>query len=124
MLWDLYVPAGTGRVRDEVSSPSACLDLRAVQEHPGWMRGGVKERMAAQRAGEDGGGWLGGPGGREDERWLDALSFDPSLTDTPFNVLTETTWGTPREAACLFISARGEGYHSPIEGRRPHSLPH
>lgn len=62
MLLDLYVPAGTGRVRDEVLSPSACLDLRAVQEHPGWMRGeggGVKEGQADQRVGEDGGGRLG-----------------------------------------------------------------
>lgn len=40
---------------------------------------------------------------------MDGLSFDPSLSDAPFNVLTETTWGTPREAVCLFISALGGG---------------
>lgn len=47
--------------------------------------------------------------GREDERWPRGRSFDPSLSDAPFNVLTETTWGTPREVVCLFIRARGRG---------------
>lgn len=55
---------------------------------------------------------------------MDSLSFDPSLSDAPFSVLTETTWGTPGEAMCLFISARGEGYHSAIDGCQPHSPPH
>lgn len=44
-----------------------------------------------------------------DERWPYGCSFDPSLSVAPFNVLTETTWGTPREVECLFISARGRG---------------
>lgn len=87
------------------------------------MRGGVKEKWRIkerERTEED--SWE--DWGREDERWLDGLSFDPSLSDAPFNVLTETTWGTPREAVCLFISARGEGYHSSIEGCQPRSPPH
>lgn len=46
---------------------------------------------------------------REDERWPSDCSFDPSLSDALFNVLTETTWGTPREVVCLFISAQGRG---------------
>lgn len=72
------------------------------------MRGGVQEKWRIkerERTEED--SWE--DWGREDERWLDGLSFDPSLSDAPFNVLTETTWGTPREAVCLFISARGGG---------------
>lgn len=39
--------------------------------------------------------WEGG-GRREDERWLDGLSFDPSLSDAPLSALTETTWGIGR----------------------------
>lgn len=69
---------------------------------------GAKREKVDQRVRENGSGgeasWE--YGGREDEQWGDSLSFDPSLSDAPFNVLTETTWGTPGEAVCLFISAR------------------
>lgn len=90
------------------------------------MRGGLNAKKANQRVGENGSGGEDGweDAGREDERWVDGLSFDPSLSDAPFNVLTETTWGTSGEAVCLFISAGGEGYHSAIDGCQPHSPPH
>lgn len=65
---------------------------------------GAKREKVDQRAAENGSGaedsWE--DGGREDERWLTGLSFDPSLSDAPFNVLTETTWGTPREAVFVY----------------------
>lgn len=76
---------------------------------------GAKREKVDQRAGESGSGGEGSweDGGREDEQWVDSLSFDPSLSDAPFNVLTETTWGTSGEAVCLFISARrGRGITS------------
>lgn len=67
---------------------------------------GVKQEKADQRVGENrsGGEDSWEDAGREDERWVDSLSFDPSLSDAPFNVLSETTWGTLGEAVCLFIS--------------------
>lgn len=59
---------------------------------------------------KSGGEWrrLAGRTG-EEKSGHDGLSFDPSLSDAPFNVLTETTWGTLREVVCLFIRARGRG---------------
>lgn len=69
-------------------------------------------------------GYWGGHGGREDERWVDGLSFYPSLSDAPFRVVTETTWGTLREAVCLFISAQGEGYHFSMDGCQRHGSTH
>lgn len=84
---------------------SACLELIAGQEHPRWMRGGLNERRWINENSEE--SWW--DGGGEDERWVDSVSFDPSLSDAPFNLLTETTWGTQGEAVCLFISARGGG---------------
>lgn len=90
------------------------------------MRGGRKQGAADQRAGVNGSGgaesWE--DRGREDEKWQDCPAFDPSLSDAPFSVSTETTWGTPGEAVCLFISAQGEGHRPPIGGCQPHSRPH
>ncbi len=67
------------------------------------MTGGAKRKKVDQRVEENGSrkedGWEDAV--REDERWVDGLSFDPSLSDAPFNVLTETTWGTPGEAVCF-----------------------
>lgn len=73
---------------------------------------GAKWVKVDKRAGENGNGREDSceGGGREDEQWRDSLSFDPSLSDAPFSVLTETTWGTPMEAVSLFISARGRGF--------------
>lgn len=46
--------------------------------------------------------------GRGDERWADGLSFDPSLSDAPFNLLTETTWGGwGRLRVCLLAPGGG-----------------
>lgn len=73
---------------------------------------GAKRKEVDQRVEENGrrGEASMEDGRREDEQWGDSLSFDPSLSDAPFNVLTETTWGTPGEAVYLFISAwRGRG---------------
>lgn len=64
---------------------------------------GAKREKVDQRAAESASGgedrW---EDGREDEQWLDGLSFDPSLSDAPFSVLTETTWGTPGEAVFVY----------------------
>lgn len=83
-----------------------------VEQHgsprDGWEVGGIREKWwikELERMEEE----IWKDWGREDERWLCGCSFDPSLSDAPFNVLTETTWGTPREVVCLFISARGRG---------------
>ena len=102
-------PNRESRVRDGVQSPSARLELGAGQEHPRWMTRKLNEKkwIKGWRRGRLGGG--GGARGGEDEQWADGLSFYPSLSDAPFNVLTETTWGTPREAVCLFISVRWGG---------------
>lgn len=114
-------------MKDDVWSSSACLELRAGAGTPKIDERGAKQEKVDQRVGEKRSGGEGSEedkGGREDERWVDALSFDPSLSDAPFNVLTETTWGTPMEAVCLLISTRGEGYHLAIDGCQPPSPPH
>lgn len=86
------------------------VDHRAGGEPPRWMRGGgIQRKMVDQRAGENGGADLD----RLEKRgWAITYgrSFDPSPSDAPFNVLTETTWGTPWEVVCWFISVRGRGF--------------
>lgn len=52
---------------------------------------------------------VGRVGRRGDEKWADSLSFDPSLSEVPFNVSTETTWGPGREGGCVFVYQHGGG---------------